>query len=168
MVCSLTLPVALSVTSSRWRNRAAYRYRKVDMEFLQFGRKTASLARACRYPRSETLRPRSAPSGNIDIAPKRQIGRTQHAFGLKVFGVNRRIVRYDPAGEHANFSRMLLSIKPPKQTQSAQHGQRYSPICSSRLFRRHQNRTVFTRNGFAAVALHFQITLRDFGRYLSV
>ena len=106
---------------------------------------------------------------NIDIAPKRQVGFTQHAFWLKVFGVNRSIVRHDLAGEHTDFQQDIAVY----QTAQTNHNQRgmgkdIAPFVHHAFFRRHQNRAVFTRNGFTTVALHFQISLCDFGRHLSV
>ena len=141
---------------------------KVDMEFLQFDGKRQVLHEHA-VIRIQKYHVRALTFRNIDIAPKRQIGRTQHAFGLKVFGVNRRIVRHDLAGEHADFQQDIAVY----QTAQTNHNQRgmgkdIAPFVHRAFFRRHQNRTVFTRNGFAAIALHFQITLRDFGRYLSV
>ena len=141
---------------------------KVDMEFLQFDRKRQVLHQHA-VIRIQKHHVRTLPFRNIDIAPKRQVGFSQHAFGLKVFGVNRRIVRHDLAGEHADFQQDI-AVYQTAQTNYNQRGmgKDIAPFVHRTFFRRHQNRTVFTRNGFAAIALHFQITLRNFGRYLSV
>ena len=141
---------------------------KINMEFLQFDGKRQVLHEHA-VIRIQKYHVRALTFRNIDIAPKRQIRRTQHAFGLKVFGVNRGVVRHDLAGEHADFQQNIAVY----QTTQTNHNQRgmgkdIAPFVHRTFFRRHQNRTVFTRNGFAAVALYFQITLRDFGRYLSV